>query len=245
MNFRLAEGWRVWIASVLVSGAALCAGVSLFKVPVTSPTNLSNTIEFTAGVSVELASRQNLLLNDEVALRDPTPLFLPSRWNAAEDALAMNAPREPGGALQDYPPKLAFAAEELKLDLPPVISVPKRPAEAFGLANLGQPYVGFGQTDETVEALPARKGYIEVVSAADGTVQFNQALNLEGPPSGVLWQPLEFLLAVDAAGLVRLPVLTESSRVTSVDSYFQNYLVNILRIGERLSPGFYRISIGP
>ena len=56
---------------------------------------------------------------------------------------------------------------------------------------------------------------------------------------------MEFLVAVDAMGLVGPPTLTESSRVAAVDGYFQNYLVKTLHAGQRLAPGFYRICIGP
>ena len=56
---------------------------------------------------------------------------------------------------------------------------------------------------------------------------------------------MEFLIAVDAMGLVGPPILTESSRVAAVDGYFQIYLVKTLHAGERLAPGFYRVCIGP
>jgi len=32
---------------------------------------------------------------------------------------------------------------------------------------------------------------------------------------------------------------------TDADGYFLKYLTESLRVGERLSPGFYHISIGP
>jgi hypothetical protein len=51
--------------------------------------------------------------------------------------------------------------------------------------------------------------------------------------------------AVDAAGLVAPAAITRRSGFEDVDSYFQNFLVQTLRVGERLSPGFYRISVGP
>ena len=62
----------------------------------------------------------NFKAND-AALTDPTPLFLPTKWNAGQNALPANTQREPGGSFQGYPPKLAFAETELKLDFPAVV----------------------------------------------------------------------------------------------------------------------------
>lgn len=242
---RIAGEWGIWLPSSLIAGAVVFGVLTLFRTPSLLPSRSSDATARSSVSKVELASGANALLNDEVVLRDPTPLFLPSRWNAAEDALALNAPREPGGALQDYAAKLSFSADELKLELPPAVTVPSRPSDTFEIGGSDRSAAGFGQADTVVPPLPARGGFIEVVSASSGEVELRQPLALERPPGDAPWQPLEFLVAVDAVGIVRVPVLTESSRVPAVDSYFESYLVNTLRIGERLSPGFYRISIGP
>jgi hypothetical protein len=65
------------------------------------------------------------------------------------------------------------------------------------------------------------------------------------PPTTKAWQPMEFLAAVDPAGLVGPLVITEDSRVEEVNTYFRKYLAQTYRIGERLPPGFYRIIVGP
>jgi hypothetical protein len=56
---------------------------------------------------------------------------------------------------------------------------------------------------------------------------------------------MEFVAAVDPAGLVGPLVPTVRSGVEEVDNFFQNYLARTLRVGERLAPGFYRICVGP
>jgi hypothetical protein len=48
----------------------------------------------------------------------------------------------------------------------------------------------------------------------------------------------------DAAGLVG-PLVPTIRSGTAADAYFLKYLTESLRVGERLSPGFYRISVGP
>jgi hypothetical protein len=56
---------------------------------------------------------------------------------------------------------------------------------------------------------------------------------------------MEFMAAVDPAGLVGPLVLTVHSNVAEVDAYFARFLSEELRVGQRLEPGFYRICVGP
>jgi len=185
------------------------------------------------------------LKKNEAALTDPTPLFLPTEWNAGQNALPANTQREPGGSFQGYPAKLAFAETELKMSFPAAVALPDRPADALASDRSGLTFLGLGQTDRPVIQLIDRNAFIEILEASTGVRLLAQSLPEARPPGGVAWQPMEFLVAVDAMGLVGPPILTESSRVAAVDGYFQNYLVKSLHAGERLAPGFYRICIGP
>jgi hypothetical protein len=185
------------------------------------------------------------LKKNEAALTDPTPLFLPTEWNAGQNALPANTQREPGGSFQGYPAKLAFAETELKLSFPAAVAMPDRPADALASDRSGLTFLGLGQTDRPVIQLIVRNAFIEILEASTGVRLLAHPLPDALPPGGVAWQPMEFLVAVDAMGLVGPPILTESSRVAAVDGYFQNYLVKSLHAGERLAPGFYRICIGP
>lgn len=193
----------------------------------------------------------NPALRDEAAIFDPTPLFLPTKLNAAPRPLDLPPP---GAAFPDYQPRLGFAEMELKLDalaLPAPIGVPPRPQTAPGavlaLPAPGALGLGFGRTDAAVTELKPRGGFVEITAAGDGRRLLSQPLpEAVRPPGGDKpWQPLEFVAAVDAAGLVGPPVPTVRSGVEEVDTYFQNYLARTLRVGERLPPGFYRICVGP
>jgi hypothetical protein len=133
----------------------------------------------------------------------------------------------------------------LKLNLPAPIDVPTRPADAFASEKPTRPFEGLGQKDEPPPILSPRGAFVRVTAAANGQSIIAEPLQDANPPNDAAWQPLEFLVAVDRVGVVRPPVLTESSSVAAVDGYFVEYLVNRLHIGERLSPGFYRISFGP
>jgi hypothetical protein len=203
--------------------------------------------------SVSVSLGTDPALRDEAAMFDPTPLFLPTKnFNASPKDIEL---REPGSsAFPNYPPKLGFAETELKLDslsLPKPVQVPPSPASAPG-AVLAWPApgvlaLGFGRTDGPVATLPARGAFVEVFDAKTGRRLLPKELpeTARPPGGGRPWQPMEFIAAVDAAGLVGPLVPTVRSGVEEVDSFFQNYLARTLRVGERLAPGFYRICVGP
>lgn len=185
------------------------------------------------------------LLQEETVLRDPTPLFLPTAWNASEPEVAGDLQREPGSGFRNYPPQLVFGDADLRLAFPVTTPVPTNPAGGLALEKPRRPAGGFGEGDMTVASLAARVGVVEVTGAADGRLMLRESLREARPPGEGTWQPLTFLVTIDSTGLVRPPVLTESSRVAAVDEYFQDFLGNGLHIGERLPPGFYRVAIGP
>jgi hypothetical protein len=250
MKFARAEK-RLWVfASVCgILGTGLV--VALFRVPrsplpkeIATPTP-KNAGSETVGLARIDDRDASSRLRDEALLRDPTPLFLPTRWNVGENALPANARQEPGAAFSDYAPKLTFPVADLQLGLPTAIGVPKRVPDVFDTDKPKRPYQGFGQTDRSVEALPGRTAFVAVAAVADGGLVLAEPVIGNAPPSESSWQPLEFLIAIDRAGLVRPAMLVTSSQVSSVDAYFRDFLTDGLHIGERLAPGFYRVSIGP
>jgi hypothetical protein len=82
-----------------------------------------------------------------------------------------------------------------------------------------------------------------------GTGRLVRVPNLAGdvalPAGQTEWQPAEFLVCVTAEGLLGRPVETVSSDVEDVDVFFRDYIEKTLRLGERLSPGMYRVVVGP
>ncbi len=234
-------------------GAGVAAGAILAVLAaMTSRADLSGRED--GGLNRELApvgiarfdgEAANEVLVEEAMLRDPSPLFLPSQWSASSDVLRGDVWRDPQASFQDFAPKLKFAESRLALQMPAAVAVPARAGEAFDVEQSRRPFAGFGQSGEEVEALPSRVAFLEVVSAGDGQRVISQPLVNAAPPGDVPWRPLEFLVALDVRGVVGAPVLTESSSVAAVDGYFQDYLLKVLHLGERLGPGFYRVGIGP
>ncbi len=174
---------------------------------------------------------------------DPTPLFLPTQWNARPNTLPGATVREPGDDYH-YEPPFSFALNAARLTFPARVDVPDKPVDALGLWGAEAPFLGLGQTDLKVEGLSGRDARVEVMTADTGRQVFTQALKDARPPGGD-WQPMEFLVAIEPAGLVGLPAPASSSNAVEVAVYFQNYLAKVLRVGERLAPGFYRIKVGP
>lgn len=176
-------------------------------------------------------------------LRDPTPLFLPTEFNSSRQEYVASPPT---GAFAGFPAQFAFAGDRLDLNLPPPTVVPASPAEALVGDPLDAPFVGFGREDYVVQPIAKREAYVEILDAGTGRMVYGGAVADAHPPeTSIPWEPMEFLAAVDATGLVGPLVPTARSGVDEVDSYFSRYLAETLRVGQRLAPGFYRISVGP
>jgi len=193
------------------------------------------------------AARSPVGLVDPVVIEgtmlfDLTPLFLPTEFNSSRKAYV---PSEPGSTFTGFPANLTFARSGLALHLPAAAAVPGNPAEALAGDPPGAPFIGFGRSDLKVETLPPRVAYVEIVDAGSGKRMFGQPVSDARPPTSAPWKPMEFLAAVDSAGLVGPLVPTVRSGVGEVDDYFGRYLAETLRVGQRLAPGFYRIIVGP
>jgi len=185
------------------------------------------------------------LASEDAALHDPTPLFLPTRWSSAQKELP---DRPPEGSFTGYAPRLVFAEDRLGLDLEHA-APPMRAADALREGPLGSnPLIGFGRAEAPVPALGQRLARVSAADVRTGRIVFTESIpDAPGAPAELrsrAWEPLGFMAAVDAAGLVR-PLVATARSGTAADSFFLGYLSGDFRIGERLAPGFYRIWVGP
>jgi hypothetical protein len=183
-------------------------------------------------------------VREQAELFDPTPLFLPTRWNVQPQRLPAGADRESGTAFAAFDPKLLFDKDTLVLSFPAAVATPTRPVEALSVGTIPRPLLGLGRVDLAVEPLPARGGFAEVSAAGTGEPVLAQALPGAAPPAGD-WAPLEFLVGINAMGLVGPPQLIHSSGNEAVDGYFRAFLAGNFRLGARLRPGFFHVRIGP
>ena len=242
-----------WVVAAGSAVVVLGALLALFRFPaiptVTSPR--PSSILAAPQVQIAKSATGDAVLTEELALRDMRPLFLPTERNVT----VREPRREPGRTfLADDTLKLSFGDADLDVDagLPPVATINgKRAQEAASLDAVGRDagdaaLHGFGRAAATVEAVRPRGAAIDVVAVASGHEVLSAQLAVEArPPGNKPWEPLELLAAVDAAGLIAPLVVTSSSRVDEVDAYFRNFLARGYRIGDRLPPGFYRITVSP
>lgn len=252
MSVAALAGRSRWIVAGIGAVAVTATLAFLFRVPtqtiaLPSPPPLS----IRPAVKMANADEADLLLKQEAELRDLRPLFLPTQRNAA-----LPEPRlEPGRTfLENETLKLTFPDAEVLVskDLPPLVLINGKPTESAAPKDALAPDAvaisleGFGRGEIAAEPIPPRGGCIEVIAADDGRHVLTADLP-EGvrPPSEKTWTPVEFLAVVDAAGLTSPLVVTDSSRVEEVDIYLRNYLSREFKIGQRLRPGFYRITVAP
>lgn len=182
-------------------------------------------------------------LREQAELFDPKPLFLPTRWNARPAKLTGTA-REPGDTVfENFKPRLTFPENALNLGFPSMATPPARPIDALAVGTPRRPLLGLGRLDLPVEPLEPRGGFVEVRTAGGGEDILTGELPAT-PPSGD-WAPLEFVVAVNAAGLIAPPQLIRGSGRDEVDAYFRTFLARDFRLGSRLPAGFFRVRIGP
>jgi hypothetical protein len=242
--------WRIATAGAVAIVAAM---LLLFRVPapVSALSRSVGTPVPKATVQMARTDRADALLEAEAELRDLRPLFLPTERNAA-----LSEPRlEPGRTFlkaEITKPVFSDAEAQISKALPPVALLAGKPVQEATAEDVLGPQEhrltlqGFGRQPVAVPQFEQRGGYIEVSSMQDGRRVLEIAIPWEGrPPVDKAWAPLEFIAALDAAGLVSPLVVTEGSRVDEVDAHFRTYLMQTFRIGQRLPAGFYRITVAP
>ena len=246
------ESKRVWVAAGVASIVAVAVVAALFRAPPEPP-----PAPIRAKPILELPAAGHALASDRAVFKDPTPLFLPTRWNAVPPE---HEQQQLEGKFQGYGPDYSFSENELKLNLPPAIAVPASPARALVENSPGNPFLGIGRADVPVEPVPPRWGYVAVLGTSDSRVVYSQSINdlsiINAPiMKGGGWRPVAFMAAVDAAGLIGRLAPVVSPEPPSGDRFVQlsgksvaaigAYLADTLRLGDRLPPGLYSVTVGP
>lgn len=236
---------RLWLALIAGSSLLVAGGFWMLSPPAArlSPSGINGARK----PPVSFAQLQGAN-GDEALLLDPMPLYLPTSWNAAQGVRPESSLREPGNAFSGYEAKFVFPETEVNLNLPSPIQLPESPTAAIRSCDWSAPFFGFGQKDFPEKPLERRGAFIEVHQASDGQKVIAQASEDFPPPAAMDWQPLEFLVAMEPGGIIGTPYLLNSSGSENIDHFFQEFLLNRWRAGDRLSklaPGIYRIYIGP
>ena len=236
------SNWVLWIATPLVGVGLVALLLTLVRPP--RAALLKSSIP-EPHIQLHGLSRgsSDPMFSDDASLLDPTPLFLPTRWNSS--AKEIKAP-EPGRGFPGFLPDFHFLESRLTLYLPPPVQTPISSADAVSSTPPGAPFLGIGEADFSGAPLVARSAYVEVFESDSG-----RRVLAEPIAAGALavtsdtWQPVEFMAAVDPSGLVGPLVRLVGSGVEGVDMSLKSALVERLKVGQRLPPGFYRICVGP
>jgi hypothetical protein len=238
--------WVFTVLALLVMGFAL-QGIKLPPATPPSPEGAP-----TQGLELRLRptaadTRQDW--GEEMALLDPTPLFLPTRWNSG-GAIGLSAlAREAGMVMEDYAPWRAFPDRRAAVNFAGRELVPDTPTDWLKTgrpARIGQG-LALMRRDSSAQPLPERAGWIEAARAGTGEVSFAGPLRLprdEALPAG-LWRPVDFMAAVGWDGLVGLPTALTSSGDERMDTLLPILLARDLRLAAGLLPGLYRVTVGP
>ena len=234
-----------WIP-VSAAAAALVVGVvAWLQIPATAPAAKSGLQMPALTLTRPDPSPGAAVLAEQLAAYDPTPLFLPTAMNSGQKVVSFGEQANAGGPFADLSPRLVFGKDQLDLAFPPLVVVPSGPVQGLTFANRREMPLALGRVEVAGKALPSRAGYVEAVKNGENRAVLALALP-ETPrqPQGD-WQPMELLGAVSSSGLVGDLVVTVSSGSDTVDDYFSQQLAQIVRVGERLSPGFYTFRVGP
>lgn len=180
----------------------------------------------------------------EVDLLDPTPLFLPTKVNAAP--LGPQRFRiATKGSFKTFPPVFSNPVSSVELSFSPITEVPATVGRGLRVGERPNPYRTFGEGEPTIEPLPKRLAYVDVVPVRGGESVLSMALPVIKSGPKAEWHPMEWIAAVDRKGLMGSLALAVSSGSEEGDAFFRRYLADSFRLGNRLEPGLYRVRISP
>lgn len=240
----MASGERLFRRRVAVAatGVLVTTAVSLFWMKAPDGEGVMGRPRVAPRLLVSGSGEQHLH-RAEAELLDPSPLFFPTVWNYGQEPAGTGRRREPDEGFQDYLPRYRFSDQRLANYGREAMVAPERLADLLD-QGVTATFTGFGEVRSEVEPLADRGGFIEVKSLGDGRLVLKSELRELTVPSGD-YAPVEFLVTVGPAGLVGGPLVSLSSGSDAVDSQVRNYVLGNYRLGERLGPGKYVVTVGP
>lgn len=231
--------------AVLIGAAILGVGATL-RLPAVRPVTEPGV---QVGLQVTQPSRAiDSALQERLRLLDPTPLFLPSplsssslQYREAEGDIA-------GGVLRDFPARLVVAGWRgadggVAGGGQTVIGL----TDSVGPGEVRLPFFGLARREAASDPLAARWAVAAVYVAKSGVLVGRVSLPAPISPDfpSTLWAPLELNIVVASDGLLGMPEMASSSGILEVDDYVVDTIQTVYSMGGGLSPGSYRLVVGP
>jgi len=189
-------------------------------------------------------------VSEELELRESVSLYWPTARNTSVfEELPKGMLRDPGALYRAYPARYVNPETSFDLKFPETEPTLERPVDVLSFGKTASALTELGQRDVAIPPLTERAACIEARDTKTGNMGYRREISKpEGSnfPNGE-WQPLEIMINVDTLGLVGTPTIVTGggSGSDEVDAFFCNYLATRLRIGERLRPGVYSVTVGP
>ena len=146
-----------------------------------------------------------------------------------------------------FPPILKTGEAAGGLKPPPFLPVPENAQQVLRLGHPPNPIPEFGRDDIPLPTFPERMAFVEVRTAGTGQIVFSESIpaQVEASLSRTDWAPMEFMIAVDPAGLVGAPLVIRAGATEEIQEFFRVLLSRQMYLGARLPPGFYTVHVAP
>lgn len=196
------------------------------------------------------AERQGIandLLQEQSALLDSRPLFVPTRWNVASSLQNIARLRDEAELFAPYQPIVRLQPQGWAPQERPA-AAPSVAIDQLLLDDALHPLVGFGQREDpaSTEPLAPRVAsvWLEKLSGDPKRIVFSLPRIPDAQPPVRLWDPAVFYVEIDPRSSGGIPLRSSGSGIAEWDAALGRYLVSPA-FRRQLPPGYYRVTIGP
>lgn len=234
-----------WAKLILVLGVLVhLAAFALFRVT-NDPQLPSVAVDSHFQFANASELRANPIIEEQVLLYDPEPLFLPTRWNASPQFIDSNLSLVSDSPFTRFEPELLLKKEDLKKRQWKTKSADRisKPSDTLLIQN-DELFSSFGQTAVPLNALPQRAAVLTVYDFERSERILSVALDTLPGIEGELEQIGEFLVVIDTMGLVGTPLVERNTGNGDLDNALRAFISEFPAI-KRLKQGYYRITMGP
>ncbi|MGJ8640355.1 MAG: hypothetical protein ACSHYA_13290 [Opitutaceae bacterium] len=239
--------WRlmspVLFTALLVGVLVHLAGFLLFRVESNLLPVRDQNESFVRYIS-QSSIEGDATLEEQSQLFDSAPLFIPTKWNAAQSVSLMPNDRAPE-RFPEFEPEIDLASALNSSNLPSVEqSSIEQPIDLLK-SRFWSFFESFGQTDELITPFPTVGHFAEIVIVGSTEPSLSMESPLEFTDTNAVPEPVHLLLRVPGNGQIfGEAVVSQSSKNPAFDRAAQEWLRDPETIG-KLPVGYLWIKIYP